>query len=46
MEEKFLKDYFQKFISLINFDKDTIRKLLEVKKIFLLTKKRNKKGVV
>ncbi len=46
MEEKFLKDYFQKFISLINFDKDTIKKLLEVKEIFLLTKKKNKKGII
>ena len=30
MEDKFLKDYFSKLKSLINFDEDTIQKLLNV----------------
>lgn len=46
MEDKFLKDYFAKLKSLINFDEDTIQKLLNVKQILLSAKKDNKKGII
>ena len=46
MEDKFLKDYFSKLKSLINFDEDTIQKLLNVKQILLSAKKNNKKGII
>ena len=46
MEDKFLKDYFSKLKSLINFDEDTIQKLLNAKRILLSAKKDNKKGII
>ena len=42
MEDKFLKEYFSKLKSLINFDEDTIQKLLNVKQLLLSLKRKAK----
>ena len=42
MDTKFLKNYFSSLKDLLNFDEETYKKLIEVKKILLSTKKKNK----
>ena len=40
MDTKFLKNYFSSLKDLLNFDEETYKKLIEVKKILLSTKKK------
>ena len=42
MDTKFLKNYFSSLKNVLNFDEKTYKKLIEVKKILLNVKKKNK----
>lgn len=46
MSKKFFNNYFQNQINLINFDNNTVNKLIKVKNFLKIIKKKNKKVII